>query len=85
MSIITVKSCRRCGVRRLLRIIILLLILEHGSEIYDRLQWGMGKVRGIGRRLSACAETAEDFFRGLGFESVSESEFDIVFGDKAVV
>ena len=71
--------------RRIFRIVLLLLILEHGSEIYDGIQGSIGIIRDIGRRLEAAAEGAEGFFRGLGFESGSESEIEIVLGNETMI
>ena len=79
------KTCRRCEVRRLLRLLILVILLEHGSEIFSGIQGSIGFVRGIGRGIEAGAEAAEEFFRGLGFEPESESEVEVVLGDKTVV
>ena len=71
--------------RRIFRIVLLLLILEYGSEIFDGIHGSIGFVRSIGRRLGSGAEIAEEFFRGLGFEPGSEPEIEVILGNETVV
>ncbi len=58
--------------KRLIKILLALLIIEHGSSLVSGIQGYFSSSTSVGTRVSEYVENVGEFFRRLGFEPQNE-------------